>query len=93
MFKVNNKVTRTMPMTSFWCIYCYLLIILNIFHTLFYASIANFEQVNTGLVIYHRFRLMKFTQTRHFFALLIPSKYARHNHLHCSLMREVSFWI
>ena len=24
MFQVNNKDTRTMPLASFWCLYCYL---------------------------------------------------------------------
>ena len=25
MFKVNNKDTRTTPLASFWCLYCYFL--------------------------------------------------------------------
>ena len=44
MLKVNkNKNTRTMSFLVS------LLITLNIFHTLFQCSIANFEQVNTSL--------------------------------------------
>ena len=43
MFKVNNKDTRTTPLTSFWCLYCQ-------FWTYFTpcscVSIVNFEQVN-----------------------------------------------
>ena len=42
MFKVNNKDTRTTPLASLW----YLLLTLNIFHTLFQCSIVNSEQVN-----------------------------------------------
>ena len=45
MFNVNNKDTRTMPLASFWYLYCSL-------WTYFYpcstVSIVNFEQVNAG---------------------------------------------
>ena len=43
MFKVNNKDTRTTPIVV---VLVSLLLTLNIFHTLFYVSIVNFEQVN-----------------------------------------------
>ena len=43
MFKVNNKDTRTTPLTPFWCLYCQ-------FWTYFTpcscVSLVNFEQVN-----------------------------------------------
>ena len=47
MFKVNNKNTRTMSMTSFWCFYCYLWTYFTPFSS---ASIVNFEQVNVSWV-------------------------------------------
>ena len=43
MFKVNNNDTRTTPIVV---VLVSLLLTLNIFHTLFYVSIVNFEQVN-----------------------------------------------
>ena len=47
MFKVNNKNTRTMSLTSFWWIYCYLW---TYFITFSSASIVDFEQVNVSRV-------------------------------------------
>ena len=41
MFKVNNKDTRTMSMTSFWLLYCYLKHILH----LFLVFTVDFEQL------------------------------------------------
>ena len=50
MFKVNNKDTKTTPLASFWCLYCY-------FGTYFtpYSSvpIVNFEHVITDWVEKH----------------------------------------
>ena len=47
MFQVNNKDTRTTPMTSFWCLYCKL-------ETYFTpcpsVSIVNLEHVIAGWV-------------------------------------------
>ena len=40
MFEVNNKDTRTMSMTSFWCLYCLLWIYFQPFSR---VSIVNFE--------------------------------------------------
>ena len=45
MFKVNNKETRTMSMTSFWFLYCLLWIY---FTHCSSVSIVDFEQVNVG---------------------------------------------
>ena len=44
MFKVNNKDTRTTPMAN-GIVLVSLLLTLNIFHTLFYCFVVNFEQV------------------------------------------------
>ena len=47
MFKVNNKNTRTTPkapLTSFWCLYCYLW---TCFSHCCSVSIVNFEHVKT----------------------------------------------
>ena len=45
MFKVNNKDTRTTPLVSFWCLYCYLLT-----HSIpcYNVFIINFEDVIAG---------------------------------------------
>ena len=43
--KVNNKDIRTTSMTSFWCLYCYLL---TDFTHCSSVSIADFGQLNTG---------------------------------------------
>ena len=43
MFKVNNKDTRTAPMGSLWCLYCYLG---TYFIPCSIASIVNFEQAS-----------------------------------------------
>ena len=43
MFKVNNKVTRTTSLTSFWCLYCWLWTYFTLRSSVF---IANLEQVN-----------------------------------------------
>ena len=45
MFKVNNKDTRTMPMASFWYLYCYLW---TYFTPCSCVSIVNFEHVIPG---------------------------------------------
>ena len=46
MFKVNNKDTRTTPLPSFWCLYCWLWT----YFTPCSVSIFNFEQVNADWV-------------------------------------------
>ena len=46
MFKVNNKATRTTQ----GIVLVSLLLILNIFHTLFQCIFVTFEQVNAGWV-------------------------------------------
>ena len=46
MFKVNNKATRTTQ----GVVLVFLLLILNIFHTLFQCIFVTFEQVNAGWV-------------------------------------------
>ena len=43
MFKVNNKDTKTTPLVSFWCLYCWLL---TYFLPCSSVSIVNFEKVN-----------------------------------------------
>ena len=45
MFYVNNKDTRTTPMPSFCCLYCYLG---TYFTPSSSVSIVNFEQINYG---------------------------------------------
>ena len=42
MFKVNSKDTRTTPLASFWCLYCYLLT----YTPCSLVYIVNFEQIN-----------------------------------------------
>ena len=43
MLQFNNKNTRTMSLTSFWCLHCQLC---TYFQTFLQFSIAKFEQVN-----------------------------------------------
>ena len=47
MSQVNNKDTRTTPMKSFWCLYCYLW---RYFTPCSSVSIVDFEHVNDGWV-------------------------------------------
>ena len=47
MSQVNNKDTRTTPMKSFWCLYCYLW---RYFTPGSSVSIVDFEHVNDGWV-------------------------------------------
>ena len=44
-FNFNNKDTRTAPMTSFWCLYCYLG---TDFILCSAVSVADFEQVKAS---------------------------------------------
>ena len=48
MFKFNIKDTWTMPLASFWCLYCWLW---TNFTLCSRVSIVNFEQINTGCVV------------------------------------------
>ena len=50
MFKVNNKNTRTMSVTSLWCFYCELSIYFKSFSS---AFIVDSEQLNVKLAITH----------------------------------------
>ena len=45
VYKFNNKDTRTTPLASFWCPYCYFC---TCFATCSSVSIVNFKQVNAG---------------------------------------------
>ena len=45
MFKVNNKDSKMMPLTSIWCLYRWLWTYLPLCSSI---SIVNFEQVNAG---------------------------------------------
>ena len=47
MFKTNNKDTRTMPLASCWCLYCWLWTHSNFLSS---VSIVNFEHVIAGWV-------------------------------------------
>ena len=46
MFKVNNKDTRTTPMVTFWCLYCYFW---RYFTPCSSVTIAKFEHINANL--------------------------------------------
>ena len=48
MFKVNNKDSRTMPLASFWCLYCSLWIYFTLCSS---VSILSFEHVIVGWVL------------------------------------------
>ena len=52
MFKVNNEDTRTMPLASFWDLYCYFWTYFTSCSSIF---IVNFEHVNAGWVIIRLF--------------------------------------
>ena len=47
MFMCNKKDTRTTPIASFWCLYCYLWTYFTPWST---VSIVNFEQVNASWI-------------------------------------------
>ena len=53
MFKINTKDTRTTPMASFWCLYCWLW---TYFTPCSRVSIPNFAHVTAGweTFFYHR---------------------------------------
>ena len=46
--EVNNKDAKTMSLTSFWCLYCWLW---TYFTPCSIVSIVTFEQVNAGWVV------------------------------------------
>ena len=81
MFKVNIKDTRTMPLTSFSCLLCWLLTYVKLFSN---VSIVDFKQVNVSgkvflsLIMFKRINneLILFEErerpTKHMFNSLVP---------------------
>ena len=57
MLKVDNRGTKTMPMTSCWCLYCFYYVLVSLLLTSKYflpfssVSIVEFQQVNACWLI------------------------------------------